>query len=78
MQELPRLLGQVKKLEVFDIALNFMIQVPNILWKMYFLRHLYISDIICRKPLKINALKNLQSLIYISINNWIYKVSRLE
>ncbi|KAH6780872.1 hypothetical protein C2S52_012109 [Perilla frutescens var. hirtella] len=55
IQELPRSLGHLKKLKVFDIALNFMVAVLDIIWEMDSLQHLYMSDIICQKPLKIDA-----------------------
>ncbi|KAH6760328.1 hypothetical protein C2S51_017277 [Perilla frutescens var. frutescens] len=78
IQELPHSLGCLKKLEVLDIALNFMVQVPNIIWEMESLRHLYMSEIICPKPLKIDALKHLQTLTYISVDNRKYKLSGLQ
>ncbi|KAH6837303.1 hypothetical protein C2S53_003090 [Perilla frutescens var. hirtella] len=75
IQELPRSLGRLRKLEVFDIALNFMVAVPDIIWEMESLQHLYMSNIICQKPLKIDALRNLQTLTYISVDNWTYELS---
>ncbi|KAH6804139.1 hypothetical protein C2S51_032386 [Perilla frutescens var. frutescens] len=77
IQELPRLLGDLEKLEVLDIALNFMMEVPDI-QEMDSLRHLYMSDIICKEPLRIDALKHLQTLTYISVDNWIYNFWGLQ
>ncbi|XP_057802879.1 probable disease resistance protein At1g58390 [Salvia miltiorrhiza] len=78
IQELPDWLGRLKKLEVLDIAQNFMMEVPDIIWEMRSLRHLYLSHVICRKPLKIDALQNLETLTYISVDNWTYGLSGLK
>ncbi|XP_057802278.1 disease resistance RPP8-like protein 3 [Salvia miltiorrhiza] len=78
IKELPESLGCLKKLEVLDIAQNFMVEVPDIIWKMYKLRHLYMSDVICQKPLKIDELQHLETLTYISVDNWTYGLSRLR
>ncbi|XP_057802997.1 putative inactive disease susceptibility protein LOV1 [Salvia miltiorrhiza] len=74
LKELPESLRCLKKLEVLDIAQNFMVEVPNIIWELRSLCHLYLSDVICRKPLKIiGALWNLKTLTYISVDNWRYE-----
>ncbi|KAH6795257.1 hypothetical protein C2S52_005734 [Perilla frutescens var. hirtella] len=78
IQELPQSLRCLKIIEVLDIAQNFMVEVPDILWEMDCLRHLYMSDIICQKPLKINALMNLETLTYISVDDWTYEVSDMK
>ncbi|XP_057802131.1 probable disease resistance protein At1g58602 [Salvia miltiorrhiza] len=78
IQELPNSLGCLKNLEVLDIALNFMVDVPDIIWEMRSLRHLYLSDVICRKPLKIDALLFLETLTYVSIDNWTYGLLGLK
>ncbi|KAH6767871.1 hypothetical protein C2S52_018854 [Perilla frutescens var. hirtella] len=78
IQELPQSLRRLKMIEVLDIAQNFMVEVPDILWEMDCLRHLYVSDIICQKPLKIDALMNLETLTYISVDNWTYELSDMK
>ncbi|KAG6406977.1 hypothetical protein SASPL_129957 [Salvia splendens] len=78
IQEIPRSLGGLKKLEVLDIALNFMVEVPDIMKKMGSLRHLYMSDVICQKPLKVDALQKLETLTWIPIFDWTYELSSLE
>ncbi|XP_047949720.1 disease resistance protein RPH8A-like [Salvia hispanica] len=77
VQEIPHSLGGLKRLEVLDIALNFMVEVPDIIKKMGGLRHLYMSDVICRKPLKVDALQNLETLTFMSIYSWTYEASNL-
>ncbi|XP_057801859.1 probable disease resistance protein At1g58390 [Salvia miltiorrhiza] len=67
LQELPRSLKCLKKLKVLDIALNFIMEMPDIIWELRSLGHIYMSDVICRKPLKIDALRALVSLTYISL-----------
>ncbi|XP_047945106.1 putative disease resistance RPP13-like protein 3 [Salvia hispanica] len=78
IQEIPYSLGGLKRLEVFDIALNFMVEVPDIINEMASLCHLYMSDVIYPKPLKVDAPLNLETLTYISIYDWTYEVSSLE
>ncbi|XP_057802331.1 putative disease resistance RPP13-like protein 3 [Salvia miltiorrhiza] len=72
---LPQSLGCLKKLEVLDIAQNFMVEVPYIIWEMSSLCHLYLSNAICRKRLKVDALQNLKTLTYVSVDNWTYEFS---
>ncbi|XP_057803014.1 disease resistance RPP8-like protein 3 [Salvia miltiorrhiza] len=75
---LPISLGCLKKLEVLDIAQDFMVEVPDIIWEMHRLRHLYLSDVIFQKPLKVDALWNLETLTYVSVDNWTYELSSLK
>ncbi|XP_057802113.1 disease resistance RPP8-like protein 3 [Salvia miltiorrhiza] len=77
IKELPQSLGCLKELEVLDIALNFMVEVPDIIWEMDSLVHLYMSDVICPKPLKIDALTYIEILTYVSVDNWTYELSGL-
>ncbi|XP_047949710.1 disease resistance protein RPH8A-like [Salvia hispanica] len=78
IQEIPHSFGGLKKLEVFDIALNFLVEVPDIIKEMVSLNHLYMSDVICPNPLKVDFSQNLETLTYISINDWTYEVIRLK
>ncbi|XP_057802164.1 probable disease resistance protein At1g58390 [Salvia miltiorrhiza] len=78
IKELPQSLGCLKRLEVLDIAQNFMVEVPDIIWEMDSLSHLYMSDVICRKPLKIDALQFLETLTYFSVDDWTYELSGLK
>ncbi|XP_057802276.1 disease resistance RPP8-like protein 3 isoform X2 [Salvia miltiorrhiza] len=75
---LPDSLGCLEKLEVLDIAHNFMVQMPDIIWKMDSLVHIYMSDVICQKPLKIDALQLLETLTYVSVDNWTYALPGLK
>ncbi|KAL0303012.1 UNVERIFIED_CONTAM: putative disease resistance protein [Sesamum radiatum] len=65
IKELPSSLGRLKNLEVLDIAKNNGMEVPDILWKMASLRHLYMSEIRCQLPLRIDTLNNLQTLTWV-------------
>lgn len=67
LKELPTSLGRLKNLQVLDVSLNFMVEVPNIMWKMDSLRHLHMSRIRSKGPLKVDNLKNLQTLTYIPL-----------
>lgn len=78
IKELPESLGCLENLKVLDISLNFAVVVPDVIWKMESLRHLYMSEIVCRTGLKIDRLKNLRTLAYISVDNWIYERSSLQ
>ncbi|XP_057802967.1 disease resistance protein RPM1-like [Salvia miltiorrhiza] len=78
IKELPQSLGRLKNLEVLDIAQNFMMEVPDIIWEMDSLHHLYLSDVIFRKPLKIDVLQFLETLTYVSVDNLTYELSSLR
>ncbi|XP_047947183.1 disease resistance RPP8-like protein 3 [Salvia hispanica] len=78
VEEIPHSLGGLKRLEVLDIALNFMVEVPDIINEMGGLRLLNMSDVICRKPLKVDALQNLKTLTFMSIYSWTYEASNLK
>ncbi|XP_047945622.1 disease resistance protein RPP13-like isoform X2 [Salvia hispanica] len=78
IQKIPDSFGGLKELEVLDIALNFMVEVPDIVNEMGSLHHLHMSNVICRKPLQVDALKHLETLTYISIYDWTYEVFSLE
>ncbi|KAL9165839.1 hypothetical protein ABFS82_06G196400 [Erythranthe guttata] len=63
--ELPRSLGRLKKLEVLDVA-KYNTNVPNVIWKMDTLRHLYMYHFdYTRTPIRLDTLKNLHTLSYI-------------
>ena len=36
------------------------------------------SNVICKEPLNVDAIENLETLTYISIYDWMYEVSSLE
>ncbi|KAG8380406.1 hypothetical protein BUALT_Bualt06G0012000 [Buddleja alternifolia] len=78
LKELPSSLGRLKNLQVLDITRNKGVKVPNILWKMDSLCHLYMSEIRCEVPLQIDSLKNLQTLTYISMDNWALEHAQLS
>ncbi|XP_057802297.1 probable disease resistance protein At1g58602 isoform X1 [Salvia miltiorrhiza] len=78
IKELPDSFGCLENLEVLDIAQNFLVEVPDIIWEMRSLHHLYLSDVICRKPSKIDALQLLVTLTYVSVDNWTYELSDLK
>ncbi|XP_047953825.1 probable disease resistance protein At1g58602 [Salvia hispanica] len=67
LQAIPHSLGGLKNLEALDIAQNFMVEVPDIIWEMDSLHHLHMSNVIFQKPLKVDMLLKLKSLTYISI-----------
>ncbi|KAL3630985.1 hypothetical protein CASFOL_023969 [Castilleja foliolosa] len=67
LDKLPSSFGRLVNLEVLDIHDSFSVGIPNVLWKMSGLRHLYMYRIGCDSPLKIDTLKNLRTLSYISV-----------
>ncbi|KAL8052221.1 hypothetical protein ABFX02_06G198800 [Erythranthe guttata] len=68
--ELPRSLGRLKKLEVLDVAKNDT-YVRDVIWKMDTLRHIYMHhNKYISEPLRIDTLKNLHTLSYISTDNF--------
>ncbi|XP_057802155.1 disease resistance RPP8-like protein 3 [Salvia miltiorrhiza] len=78
IKELPESLRCLEKLEVLDIAQNFMVEVPDVIWELPSLLHLYMSNLICWKPLMIDTLENLETLTYVSVDNWTCELSALE
>ncbi|XP_057802190.1 probable disease resistance protein At1g58390 [Salvia miltiorrhiza] len=78
IKELPESLGCLEKLEVLDIAQNFMLELPDVIWELHSLRHLYMSNLIYRKPFKIDTLQDLETLTYVSVDNWTYELSDLK
>ncbi|XP_057803009.1 disease resistance RPP8-like protein 3 [Salvia miltiorrhiza] len=78
IEELPDLLGCLNNLEVLDISQNFMVEVPNVIWRLRSLRHLYMSDMVCRKSLWFDILENLETLTYVSLANWTYELLGLN
>ncbi|KAL8544518.1 hypothetical protein ACS0TY_004911 [Phlomoides rotata] len=73
LKELPDTLGHLKNLQILDIAKNLFIQLPNVIWKLQSLRHLFMSQIKCKVPLKIESLKHLQTVTYIPLANLLLK-----
>ncbi|XP_047951711.1 disease resistance protein RPP13-like [Salvia hispanica] len=78
IQEIPHSLAHLENLEVLDIALNFMVEVPNTIGQMGNLRDLHMSNVIFREPLKLDGLRNLGTLTYISIDDWTYEDPSFE
>ncbi|XP_051130809.1 uncharacterized protein LOC127251240 [Andrographis paniculata] len=67
IQKLPESLGQLGHLQTLDLSINKRMKIPNILWKLDSLRHLYMPrNISCKKPLRLDTLKNLQTLAFVS------------
>ncbi|CDP19584.1 unnamed protein product [Coffea canephora] len=60
---LPRSVGCLRYLQTLDMR-NFKskVKVSNFIWKLESLRHLYAYDMECDVPLKIEGLRNLQTL----------------
>ncbi|XP_047950518.1 probable disease resistance protein RF9 [Salvia hispanica] len=73
LTNIPHSLGGLEQLEVLDIAQNFMVEVPDIIWRIATLRYLYMSDVVCSEPLKIDLWK-LTTVTYISIYDLVFEV----
>ncbi|XP_071900928.1 probable disease resistance RPP8-like protein 2 [Coffea arabica] len=59
---LPHSFGRLRNLQTLDIRTHATVIVPNFIWKLESLRHLYAYDMECDVPLKIEGLRNLQTL----------------
>ncbi|XWS52127.1 hypothetical protein CRYUN_Cryun11dG0040400 [Craigia yunnanensis] len=69
--KLPSSLGNLRCLQTLDLrvkkAYSDYIQVPNVIWRMEQIRHLYLPDIYkCKPKLKLGTLRNLQTLVNFS------------
>ncbi|XVF78616.1 hypothetical protein PTKIN_Ptkin14bG0149100 [Pterospermum kingtungense] len=60
---LPSSLGNLRCLQTLDLRVDGTVHVPNVIWRMEQLRHLYLpEECKCRRKLKLGTLKNLQTL----------------
>nr|XP_027124079.1 disease resistance protein RPP8-like [Coffea arabica] len=69
IRRLPHSVGCLRNLQTLDIRNSYpervyplRVKVSNFIWKLESLRHLYAYDISCDVPLKIEGLRNLQTL----------------
>ncbi|XP_027171899.1 putative disease resistance RPP13-like protein 3 [Coffea eugenioides] len=62
IRKLPHSVGCLRYLQTLDIRTHAPVKVSNIIWKLESLRHLYAYDMECDVPLKIEGLRNLQTL----------------
>ncbi|CDP11633.1 unnamed protein product [Coffea canephora] len=69
ISRLPHSVGCLRCLQTLDIRNLHPVIVSNFIWKLESLRHLYASDIKCNVPLKIEGLKNLQTLLGIRFDH---------
>ncbi|PIN21650.1 hypothetical protein CDL12_05646 [Handroanthus impetiginosus] len=68
ISKLPKSLGCLKNLQVLDMGENGEVYVPNVIWKMDSLRHINIDWPASEVPLKLNTLRNLQTLTNIGMH----------
>lgn len=74
IKELPSAVGCLRNLETLDFGMNGPVKVPNVMWKLVNLRHLYMSaEIECDEPLRLDTLKNLQTLVDITVEKWMFE-----
>ncbi|OMO88463.1 Disease resistance protein [Corchorus capsularis] len=77
--KLPSCLGNLKCLQTLDLRLHYIdyrtaeyskVHVPNVIWKLRQLRHLYLPEYPRRKPrLRLNTLVHLQTLVNFNMKN---------
>ncbi|KAF8406550.1 hypothetical protein HHK36_008638 [Tetracentron sinense] len=77
---LPPSLGNLQGLQTLDFKLDYSIMlkgchptVPDVIWKMKQLRHLYLNEFVDSSHLRLDTLSNLQTLYYIHAGDWIEK-----
>ncbi|KAK6253798.1 hypothetical protein QUC31_015518 [Theobroma cacao] len=68
---LPSFISKLRFLQTLDLRDCVGVYVPNVLWKMERLRHLYLPQkmVSTRIKLKLNTLKNLQTLVNFNTKN---------
>ncbi|KAK6282823.1 hypothetical protein POUND7_016648 [Theobroma cacao] len=68
---LPSLISKLRCLQTLDLRECCGVYLPNVLWKLERLRHLYLPDQVCvRTKLKLDTLKNLQTLVNVNTKNY--------
>ncbi|TXG70948.1 hypothetical protein EZV62_005883 [Acer yangbiense] len=71
INQLPSSVRYLKSLQTLDISGNVSLRkIPDMICKMDNLRHLYMNALTCPGQLRIDTLKNLQTLSCIHIDNW--------
>ncbi|WRX15471.1 NB-ARC - like 10 [Theobroma cacao] len=71
---LPSFISKLRCLQSLDLRDCVGVYVPNVLWKLERLRHLYLPDQVCaRTKLKLDTLKNLQTLVNFNTKNYYLK-----
>ncbi|KAK8570905.1 hypothetical protein V6N13_103303 [Hibiscus sabdariffa] len=67
---LPSSLGNLRCLQTLDLRLDHEVSVPNVIWKMEQLRHLYLpKDYLVLTKLKLGTLRNLRTLVNFNTKN---------
>ncbi|XP_021286365.1 disease susceptibility protein LOV1-like [Herrania umbratica] len=68
---LPSFISKLRCLQTLDLSNCVGVYVPNVLWKLERLRHLYLPQVMVstRTKLKLDALKNLQTLVNFNTKN---------
>ncbi|XP_071929053.1 disease susceptibility protein LOV1-like [Coffea arabica] len=69
ISRLPHSVSYLRYLQTLDIRNLDPVIVSNFIWKLESLRHLYAFDIKCNVPLKIEGLRNLQTLLGIRFDH---------
>ncbi|KAF8369848.1 hypothetical protein HHK36_032126 [Tetracentron sinense] len=72
IQKLPRSIGKLRSLQTLDLRI-FGTEVPDVIWKMERLRHLYLPFSQSNTELRIDTLRNLQTLKSVKAGSWIEK-----
>ncbi|KAF8406549.1 hypothetical protein HHK36_008637 [Tetracentron sinense] len=74
LRGIPPSLGNLQRLQTLDLRrVGEIFKMPNVIWKMEQLRHLYLSGTIGSKDLRLDTLRNLLTLSEINGGNWIEK-----
>ncbi|KAG6406992.1 hypothetical protein SASPL_129972 [Salvia splendens] len=77
-------IGTLIELSYLGLRNNYIQQIPHSIVGLKKLEvldiavNLHMSDVICQKPLKVDALQYLRTLTYISIYDWTYEASGLK
>ncbi|XWS47720.1 hypothetical protein CRYUN_Cryun13aG0008500 [Craigia yunnanensis] len=71
LQELSSTIGSLRNLQTLDVAANLHLEtIPNVIWKLTKLRHLYMCGHKYGGPLRIDTLHHLQALSEINVEKW--------